>query len=462
MDFKKKNVLIMGLGLHGGGVAVAQWFIKKGADVIITDIKSRKNLRHSIKKLAGLPVTYVLGRHREADFKWAEFVIQNPGVQRESKYLEIARANGAEVYNEAGLFFELIEPKNIIGITGTRGKSTTTALTYELLKKKFPKAQFGGNIRTKAMFDIIGPANKNYSVLELSSWHLEGLERVKKSPYIAIFLNIMPDHLNRYKDINEYADAKKNIFRYQGQDDYSIFNRDNKFTFKIAKTTPSKRYWISLSEFPGENGSFIQNNWIIFRENGKEKKVINIKELVLPGEHNLYNVLAAVTAAMILGVNMSDIREVLKKFKGLNDRLEFIDEERGVKYYNDTTGTTPDAAIAALKTLGKNKNIVLIAGGSDKNLEFKKLAKEIKKYCKKVVLLKGEATEKIKKELKAIGYKSFSLEFDSMDDALRESCRSSEAGDIVLLSPAAASFGIFANEFERGERFKEAVKKLGR
>lgn len=462
MDFKKKNVLVMGLGLHGGGVAVAKWLIKKGADVIITDIKNRKILRHSIKKLKGLPITYVLGRHREADFKWAEFVIQNPGVRKESDYLEIAKANGAEIYNEAGLFFEFIEAKNIIGITGTRGKSTTTALTYEFLRKKLPKTQFGGNIRTKAMFDIIGRAKKNYSVLELSSWHLEGLEKVKKSPHIAVFLNIMPDHLNRYKDIDEYADAKKNIFRYQGQDDYSIFNRDNKFTLKIAKTTPSKRYWISLKFFPGENGSFIQNNWIIFRENGMEKRIMNIKDVVLPGEHNLYNILAAVTVAMILKVNVSSIKNVLSKFKGLSDRLEFISEERGIKYYNDTTGTTPDAAIAALKTLGKNKNIVLIAGGSDKNLEFKELAKEIKKYCKKVILLKGEATKKIKKELKAIGYESFSLEFDAMDNALREACRSSEVGDIVLLSPAAASFGIFTNEFERGERFKEAVKKLGR
>lgn len=460
IDFKNKKVLVMGLGLHGGGVAVSRWLAKKGARVTITDIKKKGLLRESVNKLRGLPVTYVLGRHREADFIRADFVIQNPGVPRESKFLEIAEKNGAEIYNEASLFFEFIDPKQIIGITGTRGKSTVTAITHEILKKKYPKTLFGGNIRTNAMFDIIDKVKDNHVVLELSSWQLEGLEKIKVSPHIAVFTNIMEDHLNSYKDLNDYIEAKENIFRYQYRDNYSIFSRHNPVTRKLAKTTPSKRYWVDFKYFSDENGTFVDGDWIYFRQNGKEQKVVKVQDIRLLGKHNLCNVLCAITLAMILKAGIKNIKDVVRKFDGLSDRMELIKEVQGVKYYNDTTATTPDATIAALRSIAKNKNIILIAGGADKKLEYKKFAREVKRYCKKVVLFEGEATKKIKRELRKVGCRNFSKEFSNMKSVMKAAMKDAKKGDVILLSPGAASFGIFINEFDRGEKFREEVSRV--
>jgi UDP-N-acetylmuramoylalanine--D-glutamate ligase len=460
INFKDKKVLVMGLGLHGGGVAVSKWLAKKGARVTITDIKKKGLLKESVNKLRGLPVTYVLGRHREKDFKNTDFVIQNPGVPRESKFLKIAEKNGAEIYNEASLFFEFIEPEQIIGITGTRGKSTVTAITHEILKKKYPKTLFGGNIRTNAMFDIIDKVKDNYVVLELSSWQLEGLEKIKKSPHLAVFTNIMEDHLNRYKNLDDYIEAKENIFRYQYPKNFSVFSRYNPVTRRLAKTTPSKRYWVDFKYFPEENGSFVEDDWIYFRQNGKKQKIIKVDDVRLLGKHNLCNVLCSVTTGMILGAGVKNVKSVVRKFNGLSDRMEFIKEVGGIKYYNDTTATTPDATIAALRSIADNKNIILIAGGADKKLDYKKFAKEVKRHCKKVVLFEGEATRKIKRELRKVEYKNFSKEFSSMNDLMKEAIINSKEGDVILLSPGAASFGIFVNEFDRGEQFKKFLSKL--
>ncbi len=459
MNFKDKKVLVMGLGLHGGGVSVAKWLVRAGAKVTITDIKTKKELQPSLDKLKNFPIKYVLGRHREADFKSTDFVIQNPGVPRESNYLKIAKKYGAEIYNEASLFFDLIDREQIIGITGTRGKSTTTALLYEILRKKFPKILFGGNIRINTMFDIVDKIKDNKVILELSSWQLEGLEKSKKSPHISAITNIMPDHLNRYKDIYDYIDAKENIFRYEIFNDFSVFNKDNKFTGKMGKNTPSKRYWVSLKYFKEDNGAFINDGWIFFRENGKDKRIMKASAVGLLGEHNLYNILFAVVIAMILKAGINNIKSAVKNFKGLSDRLELVKIAGGVKYYNDTTSTTPEACIVALKTLGKKKrkNIILIAGGDDKKLNFKNLAKIIKKYCKEVVLLEGTATKKLKKELKLINFAKELKIFNSMDVAVIRAKNLAEKGNIILLSPAAASFGIFKNEFDRGELFKKHI-----
>lgn len=464
MIFKDKNVLIMGLGLLGGGLSVANWFIKNKAQVRITDVKTAKQLGASIQKIHSQKVEYSLGGHKEKDFVWADIVVQNPAVSRDSKFLRIARKHGAKIENEATLFFQRIGRENIIAITGTRGKSTTAALTHHILKKKYSTALFGGNIAQSAMFDIVDKAqNTNHPIiLELSSWHLENMGDKKISPHIALITNIFPDHLNRYKNIREYIQAKNNIIKYQNKSDIAIVNLDNIHTKKMGMGCQSSVYWFSQKFFPNKNGIFIKNNWIVFRESNIEQKVVKVQGFALKGNHNVQNILAALCLAMIQKAKLDDITESLKRFKGLPHRLEFVKKVSGVQYINDTSATTPDATIAALQTLGNtDKRIVLITGGSDKKIpekNFQELAKEIEKSCKAIVLFEGIGSDKIKKAQKR-GIKLTSG-IKNMPEAVGIAQSIAKKGDTILLSPACASFGIFINEFDRGDQFKEIVQHM--
>ncbi len=400
--FKDKKVVIMGLGLHGGGVGSAKFFVKQGAKVLVTDLRSRKELEPSFKKLkSGINRDYpkfVLGRHRKEDFINADLIIRNPGVPRESIYLKIAKKNNIPVKTDIDIFFDLYKGK-IIGITGTKGKSTVATLIYLLLKKKYPKVFLAGNIGVSPL-DII--SKKGIAVLELSSFELEYL---KKSPEIALITNLFPDHLNRYKSFRDYIEAKKSIFKYQGKKDILILNKNIKFKSK------GKRYF-----FDGSNTS------------------------------------AAVAVAEIMKVPEKHIKKVISGFKGVAHRQEFIAVKKGVSYFNDTTATNPDAVILALKRF---KKPVLIAGGEDKNLNYSALAKEIKKLDF-VILFPGTASDKIKKHLK--GFKIYNVK--SMKQAVKKAASLARKGDIVLLSPGAASFNMFKNEFDRGNQFIQTVKGL--
>lgn len=459
-DFKNKKVLIMGLGLHGGGLSIAKWLAKQGAELRITDLKSREELQPSLQKLKNFKkIKYTLGRHKKEDFKWADMIIQNPGVPRQSEFLKYAQKIGKRIENEASLFFQLC-PAPIIGVTGTRGKSTTTFLIYKIFVKRDKNILVAGNIRINAMFDVIDKVKPEIPVvLELSSWHLEGMAKIKKSPHIAVVTNIMPDHLNRYRNIKSYAAAKKNIFKFQDKKDFIVLNFDNKFTKEMGKEAVSQRYWFSKKYFPGQNGCFIKNNWLYFRRQGKEQKICSVKNIKLKGQHNLENVLAAVAVCGIYNIDKEKVKNVLSEFSGIPHRQEIVRVKNGVKFVNDTTATTPDATIAALKVFD-HKNIVLIAGGSDKGLDYKNLALEIKKKTKGIILLQGAATDKLSKELEKLDYNGCKVETNNLKSAVLWAHKFAKKGDTVLFSPGAASFGLFANEFERGERFKKIVKGL--
>ncbi|MFA5358907.1 MAG: UDP-N-acetylmuramoyl-L-alanine--D-glutamate ligase [Patescibacteria group bacterium] len=458
MNLKNKKVLVMGLGLHGGGVGVARWLVKSGAKVTITDLKNKEQLKSSIAKLKGLPVKYVLGRHNKNDFIKTDLIVKNPGVPDDSEFLKIAARNKVPVDTDIALFVKNC-PAPIIGITGTKGKTTTTTLVGEIFKAAGRAPVVAGNIRVSPL-DFLSKIKKDGSViLELSSWQLEGLDACGFSPHVSLITNITPDHLNRYQSFDHYVAAKAIIFRYQKSDDVCILNRDNAPTKKFGAIVPGKRLWFSLKYFKEENGSYQKNGWIWFRHNGREQRILPIKEIVLPGNHNFSNVLAAVALASICGIKPGVIRLVVKKFKGIPYRLELIRELRGVKYYNDTAATAPDGAINALRTLGKGKNIVLIAGGADKKLFFKDFAAAIKKHVKATILFKGSATPKIKRELLKVNYWAVT-EVDSMVAALTAANKLAKKGDIVLLSPGCASFGLFINEFDRGDQFTAQVKKI--
>ena len=420
----------MGLGLHGGGVGVAKFFVEQGAKVLITDLKTKKELKKSIDELKGYKIKYVLGKHRGGDFKNTDLIIKNPAVPKDSKYLKIAKKNEIPIETDVGLFFELCPWQKIIGVTGTKGKSTTATLIAKLLKTRY-KVVLAGNIRTSVLEELPKVTKDTIIVLELSSWQLEGLKIHKKSPHIAIITNIMPDHLNRYKGMKDYIVAKRLIFKFQKPEDFLILNNDDKVVRKFVKKAKAKTIYYS-------------------------KKLVTkyLNYIKLTGEHNLSNVAAAIAVAKLFKISSTYIKETLDNFKGIEGRLEFIKEFEGIKYYNDTTATTPEATIAALRSFPLYK-IILIAGGTDKNLNFKNLAEEILKGVKSLILLPGTATEKLKKEL-APGQ----VEVKSMKEAVKTARKNAKKNDIILLSPGCASFGLFQHEFDRGEQFKKWLKKL--
>ncbi len=479
----------MGLGLYkeGSGTEAVKFFLRQGAAVTVTDLRSAKDLEKSVKELvkyySRLPkritpprsspylkgrkggvtqkLTFILGKHREEDFKNADVVFQNPSVPAESPYLRLAAKRRIPIVNDWSLFLSRHTPKMFIGVTGTRGKSTTTALIYAMLEKHHSsiprnrgmKIWLAGNLGVSPLA-FIDEYKGEPIVAELSSWLLHHFPTVKKNPNIAVVTNIMNDHLDKYRSMKEYVADKENIFRFQDAKSIVVLNYDNPVTRGMVKRARGKALC-----FSAEKGL---------------PKWVPLEELQIPGEHNRANALAAAVAAEAAGVTRRDIAQVLHTFRGLPNRLELIRTVGGVKYYNDTTATTPDATIAALKTLGmKSHNaprpplnlrgggdgrIVLIAGGADKKLDFRELLKYLNQYCKGVVLLPGTATVKLQKIL---GTRSYNLgTVRSMREAVKKAHTLAHDGDVILLSPAAASFGIFKNEFDRGRQFVDAVKRV--
>jgi len=415
-SFKDKKVLVMGLGLLGGGIGATKFFAKQGAKVLVTDLKTRKELKESVKKLN--QVKFVLGKHRKEDFINADLIIRNPGVPRESKYLKIAKDNNISIKTDIDIFFDLC-PCPIIGITGTKGKSTVATLLYLFLKKKYPKTFLAGNIGVSPLELLNKIDKKTKVVLELSSFELEDL---KKSPHVAVITTLFPDHLNRYKNFKDYVDAKKSIFKYQNKNDILILNNHDPETKKLCSEAKSKVYFFKGS-----------------------------------------NIAAAVLVAELFKISKKDIKKVLSNFKGVPHRQEFVAEKKGVKYFNDTTATNPKAVIFAIETFRKRfpkSKIILIAGGEDKKLNYRSLARNIKDNLDYVVLFPGTASNKIKKELGSFFKEPSSFKVRSMKEAVKKASALAQKGDIVLLSPGAASFNLFENEFDRGNQFVKAVKKL--
>lgn len=412
--FKNKKVLIMGLGLIGGGVSSAKFFCSQGSKVLVTDLRTKKELKESIKQLKGLPIKFTLGRHKKEDFLWPDLVIKNPAVPKDSLYLKIAKENNIPIKNDIEIFFDLFDGQ-VIGITGTKGKSTTATLIYLFLKTRYPNVYLAGNIG-KSPLEIISKIDKSSKVvLELSSFELEDL---KVSPSVAVITTLFEDHLNRYKDFKEYVESKKSIFKYQDKKDILILNKDNAQTKKLAKEAKSKVYFFS------------------------EKGLVQ----------------GAIKTAEILKISKKDIKKVLAEFKGVPHRQEFIAEKNKVKYFNDTSATTPQSVVLAIKMFKKKfplSNIILIAGGENKGLNYEDLAQEITKNKITLILLPGTGSKKIEKELtKKIN------KVKSMPEAVKKASDLAGKGDIVLLSPGAASFNLFKNEFDRGNQFIESVKKL--
>ena len=451
MDLHGKRVLVMGLGLQGSGMAAARYAAQQGAIVRVTDMKSAEVLAPSMQALANLPIEFVLGQHREEDFLWAEVVIRNPGVPRTSPYLLLAQAHGARIEMEIALFF-LACPGRIIGVTGTRGKTTTASLIYEILRASGEPTVLGGNVAGVETLSLLPQITaETLVVLELSSWQLEGLAPHMLSPSVAVMTNVYPDHLNTYDSMEEYAEAKANIFRHQSPTDIAVFNYDNPWTRRFGEEAPGQVWFTSLQE----GGSFARGSSHI--------DPFIFTETPLVGRHNLDNILLATTTARLLGVSDEVIASVVRSFRGVAHRLEEVRVLNGVRFINDSTSTTPVAGRVALEAF--EGPIVLVAGGNTKHLPLEQWPATIVQRCRDVVLLSGSGTDELLPAIHAEVQRQGVSDpvrgvFDDFKQAMDAAVALTHPGDVLLFSPGFTSFGMFLNEFDRGDRFVAYVHAL--
>jgi len=460
-DFKGKRVTVMGLGLHGGGMGTVRFLHDAGAKVIVTDLKSKEELAPSLEKIKDLKgIEYVLGQHRSEDFENVDMIIKTPPAPWTNKYIKLALNKNIPVEIDSSLFFKLCS-NPIIGVTGTRGKTTTTNIIYEILKtaEKNPIKVGVGQISVLDKLNFL--KKDNIVVFELSSWRLSALGRSKLSPKIAIITNIYQDHLNYYPTMEKYINDKKYIFLNQKIGDTCILNWDDENLKLMEGEVKFDLIKFSKNKIESGKAVYIDDNSIYLNNGIDSKKVLDLEEINVKGKHNEGNIMAAIAAVSSMGVKSEDIRKTIIDFKGIPHRLEFLNEIDGVKYYNDTAATSPDGAICGINSF--LEPIILICGGSDKGVDMNEFAKVIAEKVKGVIFLKGKATDKIISALKKVLPEDAEKEFeivDSMPKAVELARRIAEKGDVILLSPGAASFGLFNNEFDRGNKFRQVVAEL--
>ena len=429
-DFAGKKILIMGFGLHGGGAAVAEVFSKAHCQITITDLKPKKRFSSQLKKLSSKNYQLVFGKHQKKDFTSHDLVIRNPGVPQDSPYLNLAREKKIPIKMEATLFAKYTQSFTI-GVTGTRGKSTTAALIYQILKSTGKEVFIGGNIPRNAALSLLPTAGKNsLVVLELSSWQLQGFAAEKISPNISIVTNIYPDHLNRYKSMDEYVNDKMAIVRYQKKSDHLVINEGISYQSQFTKNTPAKLH--------------------VIRKNSS-----SALKLIIPGEHNRQNAALSLEVANILNIPRQSAAVVINSFKGLPYRLEMVANINDRTIINDTTSTTPTATIVALKSI--SSPLVLVLGGQSKNLPVDSLAHLINQKSIPTVLLAGTGTNEI---APLIDKQLIIGSFASQDKAITEALKNTPKKGTLLFSPGFTSFGMYQNEFERGEDFNRSIKKI--
>ena len=452
-DFAGMRVTVMGLGLHGGGLASARFLMRHGAEVTVTDMKSERELEPALASLNGLPVRLVLGRHDLSDFETADLVIKNPAVPRDSEYLRASR----NVETDVSLFCRLTDSP-IIAVTGTKGKSTTASAIHHLLKSVDSEAKLGGNITTSPLAFVEQCLDSSPPVvLELSSWQLADLaESGVMSPTVAVVTNIMKDHQNRYSDMDEYVDDKRVIFRHQRTDQFTVLNQDDERVRSFAAQTPAQTRVFSTGPLePETSGGWLEEEQA-FRREGTEVDVLFEGPVRLVGAHNRVNLLAASVAAGLFGLRPEIMRREIPFFPGIEHRLELVATKKGVRYYNDSAATIPDATLAAVSSF--RDPIHLIAGGTDKALDYTPFA-PVGELVTSAHLLDGSATQRIVDALRH-HCRRVRGPYQSLTEALEDAAATARDGDVVLLSPGCASFEMFANEFDRGRVFRSLVSAL--
>lgn len=445
-DFKDKKILVLGLGLNQGGLGAAKFFSKQGSIVRVTDLKDETILNDSINELKEFKnIEFILGKHRHEDFDWADIIIRNPAIKDNNEFLIFARNLGKQIETDFSIFLDFINRKNLIAITGTKGKSTTAALINVILTLSLSKGKnltkkevlLAGNIGKSVLDTIPFLTKQSFVIVEISSFQLHALPDKKLKPHIAVITNIFPDHLNWHSSMKEYIAAKRKIAQNQGEDDLLFIRKNDPVVDKqkFLKGLKSKIIYFSKQSLSHLGGV--------------------IKNPALQGSHNQLNIASAFAVAKQLGISEDNAIKVLKNFKGAQFRLQLIKKVKGIKIYNDSASTNPQSTIQALKTFPDS---ILITGGMNKGLDYQELAEEIGKNAKAVYFLDGDATEELIKYIKDTSI--IKGKYSDLEKLLEDIKKQAKPGDTILFSPGATSFNLFQNEFDRGRKFNQAVKNV--
>jgi len=449
VNFTNQKVLVVGLARSG--LAAVRELVRLKAAVTATDLKPADQL--PLNQIAGLPVELVLGGYPESVTGF-DLVVTSPGVPLTAPPLKNAVKQGIPVWSELELAYRLMAGE-IVAITGTNGKTTTTALAGNIFQKAGRPTVVAGNIGVPLVAEASKTTSEHISVVEVSSFQLEHIHRFR--PRVAVILNLAPDHLDRHGTLENYRAVKARIFANQGPEDFTIINEEDPLLQGLAKKTAGRVLFFS-SKHKLNSGVGVDNGLIVANLFGREEIICPVEDLFIPGPHNLENALAATAAALALGIDWRSVAQTLREFPGVSHRLERVAEINGVLYVNDSKGTNPDSTIKALASY--DRGIVLIAGGRNKGNSFAELAREIKARVKGLVLV-GEAKEEIRREMEKLGFANL-VQVETFDEVVPRAARLAEPGDVVLLSPACASWDMFQNYEERGEAFKKQVEELAK
>ena len=449
MEFKGKKALVCGMAKSG--ISAAELLNKLGADVTLQDKKEKTDLG-DLSYIENQGIKLYCGKNPDEIVTDFDFLVVSPGIPSSLEFFDVADKNNIPVLSEVELSY-LITPCPVVAITGTNGKTTTTAITGEIIKKKFPSAAVVGNIGVPYSSMVQSLTEKDYVVAEISSFQMERANEFH--PHISAVLNITPDHLDRHKTLETYIEMKERVFKKQTASDYCILNWCDETTRKMADKTAAKVFFFSSGEKLDE-GIYMDGDDIFVKWQGIDEKLINIHDLKLLGTHNYENVMAASAMGICAGVSLEDIREVLKNFGGVEHRIEFVKTVDGVDYYNDSKGTNTDAAIRGIMAMVKP--CVLIGGGYDKGSEYDDWVEKFEGRVKKLVLI-GKTAEKIALCCDKHGFKDYVFA-GTFEEAVNICKETAKSGDCVLLSPACASWDMFKSYEQRGEIFKEMVRSF--
>ncbi len=448
MELNNKRVLVVGLGKSG--VASALFLRSRGAQVTVSDSKPQEQLSEEIPILLDHGIIIETGGHGERTFHGQDLIVVSPGVPADSPPLVQARALGEPVIGEIELAAQFL-PKNIVAITGSNGKTTTTTLTGEIITAGGYPTRVGGNIGTPAISLVDAARPDSVIVLEVSSFQLETIQTFR--PKVAVVLNVTPDHLDRHRTFETYVDAKARIFENQHADDFAVLNADDPVCVELSDRTRAQVFWFSRKK-EVQQGASLRDGRILFRDSSGQQEIMVASEIPLKGAHNLENTLAAICAGALMKCAPERIRAAVRNFKAVEHRLEYVATIRGVEYYNDSKATNVDATIKALESFPAN--IHLILGGKDKGSDYTVLNDLLRQRVKRVYTI-GAAADKIESQVREAAE---IVHAESLDSAVQRASASAQPGDIVLLAPACASFDQFRNYEHRGKVFKELVQRL--